>query len=245
MGKEEEGRTVCPGPDEGFYNLPRGVFFPADAPILTEASVMARIAKASKEPLDHSEHIDSHPSLCTPNPRAPSAQWKRLNVSGRGRQPSSTRVSAIPWRLGAKLVSIYAPLPSLNFGAKVRTGSIQELTRKDMKGGNSGAGKRTIKVDSFSKSPKDKTDYTGTGMTYFPLYLPKSNMMLWSNTPYRENQTDSRDVSRPYIIFGIGAQEPKNEDRCIQFRSHGYCWTSLHEPKDREKDWHSKLFPNR
>lgn len=53
-----------------------------------------------------------------------------------------------------------------------------------------------------------------------------------------------RDISRPYIIFGIGAQEPKNEDRCIQFRSHGYCWTSLHELKDREKDWHLKLFPN-
>ncbi|KAJ5827049.1 hypothetical protein N7447_003812 [Penicillium robsamsonii] len=71
MGKEEEGRTVSPGPDEGFYNLPRGVFFPVDAPILMEANVMARIAKAPKEPLDQSGHIDSHPSLCTPNPRAP------------------------------------------------------------------------------------------------------------------------------------------------------------------------------
>lgn len=149
---------------------------------------------------------------------------KRLNVSGRGRQPSSTRVSAIPWRRGANPVSIYAPLPGLTFGAKAWTGGIQELTRKDMEGGfeegrmggvggkvrykyrlgrpsfthffltfffpfishnylffpalvpvrltfffkNSGAGKRTIKVDSFSKSPKDKTNYTRTGMTYFP-----------------------------------------------------------------------------
>lgn len=33
---------------------------------------------------------------------------------------------------------------------------------------NSVAGKRTIKVDSFNKSPKDKTNYTRTGMTYFP-----------------------------------------------------------------------------
>jgi hypothetical protein len=73
MGKEEEGKTGSPGPDEGFYNLPRGVFCPADAPILAEANVMARFAKASKEPLDHSEQIDSHPSLCTSNPRTPSA----------------------------------------------------------------------------------------------------------------------------------------------------------------------------
>ncbi|KAJ5588685.1 hypothetical protein N7537_011363 [Penicillium hordei] len=107
MGKEEEGRTVSPGPDGGFYNLLRGVFCPADAPLLAEASVMARIAKASKEPLDHSGHIDSHPSLCTPNPRAPSAR----------RQPS-TRVSALPWRRGANPVSIYAPLPGLTFEAK-------------------------------------------------------------------------------------------------------------------------------
>ena len=41
MGKEEEGRTVSPGPDGGFYNLPREVFSPADTPILAEASVMA------------------------------------------------------------------------------------------------------------------------------------------------------------------------------------------------------------
>lgn len=60
---------------------------------------------------------------------------KRLNVSGRGRQPSSTRVSAIPWRRGANPVSIYAPLPGLTFGAKAWTGGIQELTRKDMEGG--------------------------------------------------------------------------------------------------------------
>lgn len=68
MGKEEEGRTVSPGPDGGFYNLPREVFSPADTPILAEASVMARIAKASKEPLDHSGQIDSHPPSVPPIP---------------------------------------------------------------------------------------------------------------------------------------------------------------------------------
>lgn len=46
-----------------------------------------------------------------------------------------TRVSAIPWRRGANPVSIYAPLPGLTFGAKAWTGSIQELTSKDMEGG--------------------------------------------------------------------------------------------------------------
>lgn len=135
MGKEEEGKTGTPGPDEGFYNPQRGVFSPADTFILAEASVMARIAKASNEPLDHSGNIDSHPSLCDPQSLSSIcksvsvsarrfASWtaltpprweKRLNVSGRGRQPSSTRVSAAPWRLGAKPVSIYAFPPGLNF----------------------------------------------------------------------------------------------------------------------------------
>lgn len=73
-GKGRRRKDSLPRARRGFYNLPRKVFCPADAPILVEASMMARIAKASKEPLDHSGHIDSHPSLCTSNPRAPSAR---------------------------------------------------------------------------------------------------------------------------------------------------------------------------
>lgn len=54
-------------------------------------------------------------------------------------------------------------------------------------------------------------------LSVFYTYTNVEVVWLWSNTPFRENPKD-RDVSRPYIIFGIGAQKPKNEDRCIQFQ---------------------------
>jgi len=41
----------------------------------------------------------------------------------------------VPWRLGAKPVSIYASPPGLTFGAKAPTGSFQELARNGVKGG--------------------------------------------------------------------------------------------------------------
>ncbi|KAJ6180751.1 hypothetical protein N7519_011212 [Penicillium mononematosum] len=97
MGKEEEGKTVSPGPDEGFYNLPRGVFCPADAPILAEANVMARIAKASKEPLDHSGQIDSHPLPLYL--QSPSSVCTYVSVSAR-RFASWTALT--PLRVGKK-----------------------------------------------------------------------------------------------------------------------------------------------
>lgn len=90
--------------------------------------------KASKEPLDHSgahwspsvRDLQSSSSACTSvsvsarrfaswTALTPLRVGKRLNLSGLARQPSSTRVSAVPWRLGPKLVSIYGSPIMSNF----------------------------------------------------------------------------------------------------------------------------------
>lgn len=171
MGKEEEGRTTSVGPDGGFYNLPRGFIPPADAPILTwEASMMARMRRprmshwAIRSTLIRTPPLcsQSQSSICTSvsvsarpfvswAPLTPPRVEKRLNVSGPGCRPSSTRVSAVPWRPGAKPVSIYASPLGLTFGAKASTGSFQELGRNGGNGGLVGSGsvvgRRDINID--------------------------------------------------------------------------------------------------
>lgn len=146
-GKEEEGRTTSLGPDGGFYNLRRGFIPPADAPILTwEARVMARVQRprmshwAIRDTLIRTPPLysQSPSSICTSvsvsarpfaswTPLTPPRVEKRLNLSGLRGLPTSTRVSAVPWRLGVKPVSIYASPLGLTFGAKASTGSFQEF----------------------------------------------------------------------------------------------------------------------
>ena len=116
MRKEEEEKSEAPGPEAGFYNLPRRVFPPVDPPHPDRGGEGdGKDVKVSKEPLDHSgahwspsvRDLQSSSSACTSVSVSARrfASWtgltplrvgKSLNLSGLARQPSSTRVSAVP-----------------------------------------------------------------------------------------------------------------------------------------------------